>query len=154
MALTLEKQPAHAVAAWPPQPAAEILQDPSLIHQFRDLQDALQQPVTCERRSYARIPLPLLLQVTPLDQTEQRLDNSARTVIGKDISPQGLSFFHDGPIPYRKAMVTFDHPELGRFTMEVDIGWCRFTDSGWYISGARLLRTGARNGSADSAQEA
>lgn len=127
-------------AAGQQQPVAALLHRSQLTQQFRKLKDALERPVSYERRRYARIPLPLLLQVTPLDQTGQRLEQAAVTVVGKDISPRGISFFHDRPMPYRRVEVTFDHPDLGRFSMEVDVGWCQFTGSGWYVSGGRLLR--------------
>ena len=141
MATTVDDRMGNRVAAWPPHSATALLHSSQLTQQFRKLQEALERPVTYERRRYARIPLPLLLRVTPLDQTGQRLENLAMTVVGKDISPRGLSFFHDRPMPHRRVLVTFDHPELGRFTMEVDIGWCQFTGSGWYVSGGRLLRS-------------
>ena len=35
----------------------------------------------------------------------------------------------------------FEHPEVGTFTMEIDLGWCQFTGSGWYVSGGRLVRS-------------
>jgi hypothetical protein len=113
----------------------------TLTEQFRRLRQALQRPVTFERRSYGRIPLPLLLRVTPLDQTGKRMDDLATTVVGKDISPRGVSFFHEHPLPHRRAVITFEHPDVGTFAMEIDLGWCQFTGSGWYVSGGRLVRS-------------
>ena len=104
--------------------AEETMRFSTLTEQFRRLRQALQRPVSFERRSYGRIPLPLLLRVTPLDQTGQRLDELAVTVVGKDISPRGISFFHEQPLPHRRAIVAFEHPEVGSFAMEVDLGWC------------------------------
>jgi hypothetical protein len=120
----------------------------TLTEQFRRLRQALQRPVTFERRSYGRIPLPLLLRVTPLDQTGKRMDDLATTVVGKDISPRGVSFFHEQPLPHRRAVITFEHPDVGTFAMEIDLGWCQFTGSGWYVSGGRLVRTVATTSSA------
>jgi hypothetical protein len=141
MATITDERAAHPLAAGPPQLVSALLHNSQLNQQFRKLKQALEQPVTYERRAFARIPLPLLLRITPLDETGQRLDHAAMTVVGKDISPRGLSFFHDRPMPHRRVEVTFDHPELGRFTMQVDVGWCQFTGSGWYVSGGRMLRT-------------
>lgn len=140
MTTILDERAAHPLAAGPRQPVTALLHRSQLTQQFRKLKEALERPVTNERRRFARIPLPLLLRVTPLDETGQRLDHAAETVVGKDISPRGLSFFHDRPMPYRRVEVTFDHPDLGHFAMEVDVGWCQFTGSGWYVSGGRLLR--------------
>ncbi len=121
-------------------------EDPSLrtdelIEEFRKLRQALQRPVKFERRGYGRIPLPLLLRVTPLDQTGQRLDELSSIVIGKDISPTGISFFHEQPFPHRRTIVAFEHPDVGTFTMEINLGWCQFTGTSWYVSGGRLVRS-------------
>lgn len=125
----------------PPYSQDSELQTQELIDEFRKLRQALQRPVKFERRSYGRIPLPLLLRVTPLDQTRQRLDKLTSVVVGKDISPTGISFFHEQPLPHRRAIVAFEHPDVGTFTMEIDLGWCQFTGSGWYVSGGRLIRS-------------
>jgi len=125
----------------PPYSPGSTIRAAALVEEFRKLRQALERHVKFERRSYGRIPLPLLLRVTPLDQTGQRLDELATTVVGKDISPQGISFFHEQPLPHRRAIVAFEHPDVGTFTMEIDLGWCQFTGTGWYVSGGRLLRS-------------
>lgn len=130
-----------AALGLPPYADEVPLRTAELIEGFRKLRHALQQPVKYERRGYGRIPLPLLLRVTPLDQTGQRLDDLAMTVVGKDISPNGISFFHEQPLPHRRAIVMFEHPEVGTFTMEIDLGWCQFTGTGWYVSGGKLVRS-------------
>ncbi len=117
------------------------LRHAELVDEFRKLRKALQRPVRFERRGYGRIPLPLLLRVTPLDQTRQRMDELVMIVVGKDISPNGISFFHEHPLPHRRAIVAFEHPEVGTFTMEIDLTWCQFTGTGWYVSGGRLIRS-------------
>ena len=143
MATIADRRAAQAPAAGP-QLVSALLHSSQLNQQFRKLKQVLEQPIAYERRAFSRIPLPLLLRVTPLDATGHRLDDAAVTVVGKDISPRGLSFFHDRPMPHRRVEVSFDHPELGRFAMEVDVGWCQFTGSGWYISGGRLVRAASR----------
>jgi hypothetical protein len=124
----------------PPYTDDMPLRHAELIAEFRKLRQALQRPVKFERRGYGRIPLPLLLRVSPLDQTGQRLDDLSMIVVGKDISPNGISFFHEHPLPYRRAIVSFEHPEVGTFTMEIDLSWCQFTGTGWYVSGGKLVR--------------
>jgi hypothetical protein len=125
----------------PPYSPGSSLHTAELIDEFHKLRHALQRPVKFERRGYGRLPLPLLLRVTPLDQTGQRLDELTTTVVGKDISPSGISFFHEQPLPHRRAIVSFEHPDVGTFTMEIDLSWCQFTGTGWYVSGGRLLRS-------------
>jgi hypothetical protein len=134
----------------PRSPSSNETRLSALAEQFRKLKEALERPVVFERRKYGRIPLPLVLQLMPLDQTGQQLDSLAINVVGKDISPRGISFFHERPLPYRRAIVSFEHPDVGRFCVEVDVTWCRFTSSGWYQSGGRLIRTIARANAAES----
>jgi hypothetical protein len=134
----------------PRRPVASHLRSSGLTEQFRRLKEALERPVSFERRQFGRIALPLVLQVTPLDQTGQPLEHLSTTAIGKDISPRGISFFHEQPLPYRRAIVTFEHPDVGHFSIEVDVSWCRFTSPGWYQSGGRLIRALARVGTAEA----
>jgi len=135
--LTTQETEALGLPAYSP---GSLLRTAELVEEFHKLRYALQRPVKYERRSYGRIPLPLLLRLTPLDQTGQRLDELTTTVVGRDISPTGISFFHEQALPNRRAIVTFEHPDVGTFTMEIDLSWCRFTGTGWYVSGGRLLR--------------
>jgi hypothetical protein len=100
----------------------------------------LHPPVTYERRAHARTPLPFLLKFVPLDNQGRKLPEEETVVVGRDVSARGLSFFHPTPMPYRRALVTLDHPIAGRFTMEIDIQRCRFHKLGWYESGSRLVR--------------
>jgi hypothetical protein len=91
-----------------------------------------------ERRHHDRVAVPFLLRLTPLDAEGQPLADEAITVVGKDISQRGLSFFHEHSLPYRRVMIVVDHPELECLSLEVDICWCRFSKLGWYESGGHL----------------
>jgi hypothetical protein len=133
--------------------AGAPLRSSALTEQFRILRQALERPVSFERRQYGRIALPLVLQVTPLDQTGQPLKHLSLQVVGKDISPRGISFFHERPLPHRRAIVEFEHADVGQFSFEVDVSWCRFTSPGWYQSGGRLVRALSRRRSAAEAAD-
>jgi hypothetical protein len=135
--------PEQAVAETlsPRHPVATQMRGAALTEQFRTLKKALERPVNFERRQFSRMALPLVLRVTPLDQTGQPLEHLSTTTVGKDISPRGISFFHEQPLPHRRAIVTFEHPDVGQFCLEVDVNWCRFTSPGWYQSGGRLIRS-------------
>lgn len=100
----------------------------------------LERPVDSERRRHGRVAVPFLLRLTPLDADGQPLVDEAITVVGKDISQRGLSFFHEHSLPYRRAMIELEHPDLERLSMEIDICWCRFSKFGWYESGGHLAR--------------
>ena len=136
----------------PRNPSSNETRLSALAEQFRKLKEAFERPVVYERRKYGRIPLPLVLQLTPLDQTGQQLKSLAVAVVGKDISPRGISFFHERPLPHRRAIASFEHPDVGRFCVEVDVTWCRFTCPGWYQSGGRLIRSIPRDHAAPAAE--
>ena len=86
------------------------------------------------------MPVPLLFRLTPLNSAREPVYEDAITIFGRDLSRRGLSFFHEHPLTYRRAIVALEHPEFGRFAAEIDINWCRFTRPGWYESGGRLVR--------------
>ncbi len=111
-----------------------------LTRHIQSLIAGLERPVAAERRSSDRVAVPFLLRLTPLDPDGQPLTEEAITVVGKDISQRGLSFFHEHSLPYRRAMIELEHPEAGPLCMELDICWCRFTKLGWYESGGNLTR--------------
>jgi hypothetical protein len=99
----------------------------------------LNPPVTYERRSDDRVAMPVLLQLTPLEENGEPVELAALTVVGKNISRRGLSFYHNEPLLYRRAIITVDHAGFDGFSAEIDISWCRFAKPGWYESGGRLL---------------
>jgi hypothetical protein len=112
----------------------------ALARQVQELVARLRPEVTVERRHEERVAIPLLFRLTPLNSRQELVHEDAITVVGKDISSRGLSFFHEQPLTYRRAIVTLEHPEIGPFAAEVDVNWCRFTRPGWYESGGRLVR--------------
>jgi hypothetical protein len=105
----------------------------------QELVAGLNPTVALERRRDERVAIPVLFRLTPLDNDRQPIESAAVTVVGKNISRRGLSFYHKHPLTYRRAVITLQHPELGDFSAEVDITWCRFTKPGWYESGGRLV---------------
>ena len=61
-------------------------------------------------------------------------------VSGKHISETGLSFFHPEPLPYRLVAATLEKLDGTRCEYVIDVGWCRFTQMGWYESGGKFVR--------------
>lgn len=111
----------------------------SITKQIEALLARLNPPVTVERRSDERVAVPVLFQLTPLDENGQPVELAALTVVGKNISRRGLSFYHNEPLLYRRAIITVDHAGFDGFSAEIDISWCRFAKPGWYESGGRIL---------------
>jgi hypothetical protein len=120
-------------------PAAQRVGRTAVAKQVEMLLARLNPPVTVERRSDERIPVPVLFRLTPLDERRQPVEAAAVTVVGKNVSPRGLSFYHNQTLSYRRAIISVQYPECDDFSAEIDISWCRFTTAGWYESGGRLV---------------
>lgn len=116
------------------------IDEQTLARQVQELVARLRPEVTIERRHDDRVSIPLLFRLTPLDRDREPVHDDAIIVVGKDISRRGLSFFHEHPLTYRRAVVALEHPDFGHFAAEIDVNWCRFTRPGWYESGGRLVR--------------
>jgi PilZ domain len=94
-----------------------------------------------DRRHRDRFPIPYTFRLTPLDDDGQLLADETTTIVGKDLSLSGIGFSHDHPLPCRRAIISLDHPMVGRFAVEAEIVWTRPTPIGLYESGCRLIRT-------------
>jgi len=107
---------------------------------MRRLLELLQPGINVDRRLYDRVAIPALFKLTPLDTRHGGPAGEAMVVVGKNLAQRGIGFFHDRPIPYRRAVIELDQPELGRWAAEIELQWCRFTKVGWYESGCRVVR--------------
>jgi PilZ domain len=94
-----------------------------------------------ERRHRDRFPIPYTFRLTPLDDDGKLLTDETTTIVGKDLSLSGIGFSHDHPLPHRRAIISLNHPMVGRFAVEAEIVWTRPTPIGLFESGCRLLRT-------------
>ena len=92
-----------------------------------------------DRRKHQRVAFPYLLRMTPIDASGETNGDEV-VVVGKELTEKGLGVYHEHPFPYRRATVTLNHPQAGYFVAEVDISWCRFTETGWYESGGRIVQ--------------
>jgi len=113
----------------------------SLSADITSLMRQVEPYVKGERRAKARYPIPYTFQLIPLDESGKPRLEKTTTVVGKHLSQSGISFSHDQPLPYRGAIVSLIHPNVGRFAVEVDLLWSRRTVIGIYESGGRLIRT-------------
>ena len=105
------------------------------------IDDAHTEAMSDERRSRDRFPIPYTFRMTPLDDDGQLLHDETTTIVGKDLSLSGIGFSHDQPLSYKRAIISLDHPLVGRFAVEAEIVWTRPTPIGLYESGCRLVRT-------------
>ena len=90
-----------------------------------------------ERRERKRHPFPLLMTLTPIADQEMTAVDEPIVVVGRHLALRGLDFYHREPLPYRRAIISFD--ELpGQAHLVLLISWCRFLRPGWYDSGGRF----------------
>jgi len=86
-----------------------------------------------------RYPFPFLLQLTPVQDETTTSQGTPICVVGKNLSSRGIGFYHQQPIPFRKAIVTIEDGSGRQTSFLVELSWCRFTRQGWYDSGGRFL---------------
>lgn len=93
-----------------------------------------------ERRQSTRYPFPYLIQLQPVSDvaTTTRV-GSPLVAVGKQISESGLGFYHPKPLPGRYSVV-FLQGGGAAVAVLMELIWTRFTEHGWYESGARFLR--------------
>jgi PilZ domain len=113
----------------------------SLKRQVQGLIDKVCAESDSERRNRDRFPIPYTFRLTPVDHDGIPMLDETTTVVGKDLSLTGIGFSHDHPLLYRRAVISLDHPKVGRFAVEAEIVWTRQTPIGLYESGCRLMRT-------------
>ena len=99
---------------------------------------ATQPPVNrIERRKCQRTPFPHLLTLTPVANDRIIQVGEPIAVVGKQLSPGGLDFYHCQPIDHRRVIVSFDDMPWD-VNLVLSINWCRFLKPGWYDSGGRF----------------
>jgi hypothetical protein len=108
-------------------------------HIYHFLAGLLPQSRAGERRRNMRYPYPCLIRLTPVDDDNATPLDEPITVVGKSISARGIAFYHQNPLPFRRAILTLgDAPEKG-LSVVAELLWCRFMRQGWYDSGGRLV---------------
>lgn len=122
-------------------PIATLALDPSLDSPLERLLCVLAPEV--ERRRQARVAAPYLFTLTALADLGHGRTGEEQgppiTVVGKDISRNGLGFYHEEPLSDRYVRLKCDDPEVGCMEIDVQLNRCRFTTLGWYESGGRVI---------------
>ncbi len=93
-----------------------------------------------ERRRDSRYPFPNLIHLTPVGPDGVSPEGETVVVVGRHLSEQGLGFFHQTPLPYRRMIASLECGKGHRLAFLIDLSWCRFTKDGWYESGGRFLQ--------------
>ena len=89
-----------------------------------------------ERRRLMRWLYPYPVYLTPVDDGGFP---EPIVVIGKQLSPHGLDFYHREPVPYRRVIASLEGGEQGWIGLLLELAWCRFSRHGWYDNGGRFL---------------
>ena len=114
----------------------------TLCNKVQELLDVTQTTATYdERRSRDRFPIPYTFRLIPIDDNGNLLVDDITTIVGKDLSLTGIGFSHDQELKYHRAIISLDHPKVGRFAVEAEIVWTRQTPIGLFETGCRLVRT-------------
>lgn len=92
------------------------------------------------RRRFQRHPFPYLIRLLPVDKDGLSPCADPFVVVGKQLSEQGLDFYHEQPIPFRRVIASLQTGSGRWLSFLVDLTWCRFTEFGWYDSGGRFLQ--------------
>ena len=93
-----------------------------------------------ERRRFQRHPFPYLIRLTPVEDDDCTPCGQPIVVVGKQLSEQGLDFYHPQPIPFRRAIASLQTRGGQWLSFLVELTWCRFTEHGWYDNGGRFLQ--------------
>lgn len=110
------------------------------------LQDAVTQvlhglnskTILRERRRDKRFAFPRPIHLTPVDDTDRPVGETI-VVLGKHLSEGGLDFYHEAPLPYRRAVASIETGAGQWVSLSMVLTWCRFTRHGWYENGGRFL---------------
>lgn len=97
------------------------------------------RPRRHERRRHPRDSFPHPVHLTPLCRDHRPVMADTVIVIGRNLSEQGLDFYHHEPLPFRRAIVSLptDGDEWVGFLFE--LFWTRYNCQGWYDNGGRFL---------------
>jgi hypothetical protein len=120
--------------AWHPVGSAALIRE-----RVEQILRAVESTTTqhAERRRHKRYPFPHLLTLTPVGNDALKPIAEPMVVVGKDLSVSGLHFYHRSPLPYRRAIVSFDDLPIDIHLLMI-ASWCRFLRPEWYDSGGKF----------------
>lgn len=112
----------------------------AVAHYLRE--HSLSLPAPRERRSTPRHPFGRKISIEPFAEGRSGLraeEMQPFTAYAKDLSVQGIGFFHARSIPTRRVvchMPRHDGSELAVLTV---LRWCHAIDDLWYLSGGSFV---------------
>jgi hypothetical protein len=105
----------------------------------RSLLGNTQQRITVERRREHRFPFPYPIRLTPMTTDGTVSPAESVVVLGKHLNEHGVDFYYTEPLPYRRAIASFERGGQEVVHIVMDLTWCRFGRHGWYENGGHFL---------------
>lgn len=98
------------------------------------------QDGAAERRRQVRYAFPQPVYLTALGADGITPEGEAMVAVGKDLSENGLGFYHPGPLPSRRMIVSLETGDGQWLAFVIEVHRCRPIRQGWYESGGRFLQ--------------
>lgn len=93
-----------------------------------------------DRRKTPRHPYPYPFYITPLGPDGTPIVAETFSVIGSQITPFGIDFYHTQPIPHRLVVASLPYGDEQWIGLQLNLSWCRFNRFGWYDNGGKFIR--------------
>ncbi|QDV15956.1 hypothetical protein Pan153_05750 [Gimesia panareensis] len=97
------------------------------------------EPFALSSRQWHRIPCERQIGLAFFDPKSKALSSELTVVECRNLSIEGISFFHDVPILSREVAITFDLEQEEREFLVVRLAWSRFSEAHVFQSGGRFL---------------
>ena len=97
------------------------------------------EPFSLSSRQWHRIPCERQIGLTFFDPKSKALSSELTVVECRNLSIEGISFFHDMPILSREVAITFDLEQEEREFLVVRLAWSRFSEAHVFQSGGKFL---------------
>src|SRR5262245_19166354 len=80
--------------------------DEALVDEMLEFVGDSQDLGATDRRLRDRYPICCTMLLTPIDEHNIPLTDNTSIIVGKDLSRRGISFSHDFPLSYRRAIIS------------------------------------------------
>ena len=124
------------------KPARSWYRQLELRRQVAAAVDQHRRPPLIEGMASSRPGL-LQARIVPLD--EQGKTGPSSQIQLQDLDHRSITFRHAQPLHARRALVVLEGLNLSPIAAEVDLSWCRFSQSGEYTSGGRFVQLVGRS---------
>ena len=98
------------------------------------------QDGSVERRRQLRYAFPQPVYLTSLGADGITPEGEPIAAVGKDLSENGLGFYHPAPLPSRRMIVSLQVGDGRWLAFVVELSRCRSIRQGWYESGGRFVQ--------------